>query len=429
MTLKEITIAFFNSMINPKSGLMGVTSEKNPLGSEFLFTNGFFKIIPVYNSWKIAYPDPVKAAESILSGIVSGEKTLTNICDVYNVWSGLSGLKSNAINYCDAETRKAVVDTIDSFIAQHGAHMITNSYERMSAYKRPDGGFSSSTKTSITKMFGIIPIGTGDVVESNVDAIGKPTWGMVSPMFSLFGLQFVPMYTRCHYMQYIEILLEDDPMKVYFLPPVDTITYDEMPAPQYLNVRSSSSSITISDRGNDNSALKILKNQNNAQTVLDLKLTKESENASLVAFETDVKISNVQKSELIAFSFAPLNAGHDNRAYRFSLKYSPENGSPITLQEEMWTGSGTNFKVVSSVQTAAKVGSWFKLKIIYDTTKLHINGMPETRVYINGQLIYTTNNVYSAVQKADDTRATMSIIMFTQLKCTLWLDNSSLKQY
>ena len=428
MTLKEITIEFFNSMINPKSGLMGVTSDKNPTGTEFLFTNGLFKIIPVYNSWKIAYPDPVKAAESILTGIVSEEQTLSNICDVYNLWSGLSGIKSNAINYCDAETRNAVIETIDAFIAEHGAEMIINSYERMSAYKRPDGGFSSSTKSSITKMFGIIPIGTGEVVESNVDAIGKPTWGMVSPMFSLFGQQFVPMYTRYHYMIYLEILMEDDPLKTYFFPPVDTLEFDTMPSTQYLSVRQSSSTITVEDTDGDNSALKILKDKNTSQTVLDLKKTRYAENATSIVFETDLMISDVQKKELIAFSLAPLNAGHGNRAYRFSLKYDAADGSQIKLNEEQWT-SGTNFKVINTATTDAKVGEWFKLKIVYDSSTVASEGVPTTSVYVNGKLVLVSNEVYSAVQNAYDERLSISVIMFTQLKCTLWLDNTSLKQY
>ena len=357
----------------------------------------------------------------MLKGIVSDQPTISNICDVYNVWSGLQSLRTNVSKYCPQETRQSVLDRIDSYIQEYGAEAITVSYEKMSGYKRADGGFSSSTKSGITKMFGVIPIGTG-VLESNVDAIGKPTWGMVAPMFSLLKLSFVPMYTRHHFMLYLEMLLEDDAMKAYFLPPVEVLTFDEMPSTNYLSVRTSSADITIEDIGDENSALKINKNRNSSQTVIDFSLMKQTETVTGVTFETDVMISDVTKSDLIAFSFGPAKAGHNNRAYRFAMQYRAENGSKITLREEQWT-EGTNFKAIDTVETDAVVGSWFKLKIVYE-----VIGSPEIRVYINGELIHTTHNVYSAVIEPYISNATLSVIMFTPVKCTLWLDNTSLKQ-
>ena len=413
MNLKEITIAYYSSKINPETGMCGKPSSLNPRGTEYIFTNGFFKIIPVYNSFGVAYPAAEAAAETLLLGIVSDEATTQNICDVYNVWAALSDLKSNIKKYADAKTRTTVLALIDEGISEKGAEAILKSYEKMEKYKMTDGGFASSTLAT----------------ESNVDAIGKPTSGMVAPMFSLVGAERVPMYTRYQLMQYFDILLSlERTEKVYFKPLAKVLTFEDMPDTSQLYLNSATAELSIEAGKGGDPALLINKNVNKNQTIVDITLMDEVKNPTGIIFETDIKISNVINSNPIAISFGPRGGGHANRAYRFHFDFKAAEGSAIAMQEVQWSGSGSTFNRIGSFSTPAKVGEWFNLRIEYDTDDLSATGSPETRVYINDTLVYVTTQVYSATMAADDTSATATVIMFTPVLCEVWLDNTTVKQ-
>ena len=101
MTLKEMTIDWFNRHINGR-GLFGAYDENSTdpsAGCKYANTNGLMKAIPVYNSWGIAYPEPLKAVQGCLIGIMSDEESKTNICETYNIWEALAGVLTNVKNY------------------------------------------------------------------------------------------------------------------------------------------------------------------------------------------------------------------------------------------------------------------------------------------------------------------------------------------
>jgi len=427
MDLKEITIAYVNSLINPKTGLCGEPSSTRPNGTEFLYTNGFFKIIPVYNSWKVAYPEPILAAKALLAGTVSDEKTTGNICDVYNVWSALSGLRSNVKNYCDAASRDTVLRMFDQTMEERGAEAILCSYEKMKGYKQPDGGFASSAYGGLRIIHGCIPVGTG-VKESNVDAIGKPTYGMLEPMFTLIGANKVPIYTRHHWMQYLQIMLEAEEKaekhKVYFIEQEETLSYDGLPLSTVLWATGKSSNRTLEKGSDGDSVYKIEKFDTSEQTVINYGLTKVCDYPNYVSFETDLRVSDITSLEKLSFSMAPKGAGHNSRPLRFSLSFdSKASGAAITLTEEMWTG-GTAFKTVRTTAIEPKVGDWFTVKFEYRL----IDGAPESKVYINGKCVHTTNDVYSSATSHAPTNMTMSIVFMKQLCATLELDDTAFHQ-
>jgi hypothetical protein len=394
--------------------MCGKTSSLNPTGREYLFTNGFFKIIPVYNSFAAPYPYAEQAAETLLMALLSDQASTQNICDVYNVWSGLNDLKTNVKKYADSKTQEAVLKMIDDGIKENGAEAIINSYEKMKAYKMPDGGFASSTKAT----------------ESNIDAIGKPTSGMVGPMFYLLGAEKVPMYTRYQWMQYLEIILSlERNDKVYFKPLSDILTFEDMPDTSQLYLRSATADLSIKPGIDGDPALCIDKNVNKNQTIVDISLMEKSADPKVLIFETDMKISKVEKANPIALSFGPLGGSHSNRAYRFQFSFtSAAAGSVISISEMKWSGLGSEYSTINKFTTPAKIGEWFNLRIEYDTTHLEADGYPETRVYINSELLFTTTEVYAKPIMEDDTSASATLIMFTPLLCELWLDNTSIRQ-
>ena len=413
MNLKEITIAYFNSKINPETGLCGKPSTINPKGTEYLFTNGFFKIISVYNSFGAVYPEAEKATDAIIQGLIGDEPSLQNICDIYNLWSGLSSIKTNVSKYADKETKDLVLEKINTALEEFGAEAILTSYEKMVKYKMPDGGFASSTKA----------------VESNVDAIGKPMDGMAGPMFSLLGATKIPMYTRHHLMQYFEILLSAEGSgKAYFKPLSEIFTFDEMPDTTQLYLRSATADLSLEPGKNGDSALKIDKNVDKDQTIIDISLTQKVADPKGITFETDIRLSDVIKSNPIAIVLGPYGSKHNNRAYRFEFNFSNADGSKITMTEKQWNGVGTSFSTINTFDSGVTVGEWFNLRIEYETTSLVAQGYPETRMYINDVLIYKTNEVYSMATLADDPSASVTLIMYTPVKCCVWLDNTVLKQ-
>ena len=420
MNMKEITIAFFNSKINPDTGLCGVPSSSRPNGTEFLYTNGFFKIISVYNSWGVAYPEPTKAVKALLAGVSGDEQTLTNVCDVYNIWAALESLRNNVINCCDKTTRDTVLNAIESHMTSSGAQAITKSYEKMSAYKMADGAYSSSTKNGLTYIHSIIPVGIG-VKEGNVDAIGKPTWGMVGPMLTMLELPDIPIYTRYNWMNYLEILLKAEETasetKDYYS--FKKLTYDFMPPSTILSTSGDSSEITIASESKNN-FLSVNKHSNSMQTVLTYSLKETADNAIGVLFDTDISISNLKQSGDLCFTLCPRNAGHDNRAYRISLGI---NGSEITLKEDVWSGSGTTCNTVGSVKISPALDEWFNLKIEYQNTE----SGSEIRAYINDTKVYTTNKVYSKQLNLENTDLTLLVVFMKGLITTTKFDNTKFR--
>ena len=413
MNLKEITIAYYSSKINPETGMCGQPSSLGPTGREYRFTNGFFKIIPVYTNFGAAYPYAEEAAETLLMAIVSDEPTKQNICDVYNVWSGLYDLKNNVNKYGSAEAKATVIPMINDGVLEKGAEAILKSYEKMKGYKMPDGGFASSTKH----------------IESNVDAIGKPLNGMVAPMYALLGAEKVQMYTRHHWMEYLEILLSlERNDKVYFKPLSEILTFEDMPGTSQLFLRSATAELSIQPGKDGDPALLINKNVNKDQSIVDIPLMQKVADPKVLIFETDIKIANVQKSNPIALAFGPRGGTHSNRTYRYQFDTSTVDGTSITMKEMQWSGSGSSYDTINSFKTSAKIGEWFNLRIEYDTTYLAAKGYPETRVYVNDELVFTTNEVYSVAIEADDTSAAATFIMYTPLLCELWLDNTSVRQ-
>ena len=135
--------------------------------------------------------------------------------------------------------------------------------------------------------------------------------------------------------------------------------------------------------------------------------------------QLQISISNLKQSGDLCFTLCPRNAGHDNRAYRITLDI---NGSEITLKEEVWSGSGTTCNTVGSVAISPALGSWFNLRIEYEDT----DSGAQTRVYINGSKVYTTNKVYSKQLNLDNNNIALMVVFMKGLVTTVKFDDTQL---
>ena len=206
-TEKSLTaglIEWLNKQINPVTGYWA--PEVN-----FNGTNGFFKIITIYNSWKVPYPAIEQAIDSVLAVILGDQPSENNICEVYNIWSALISAKQNVINCYPEEERAALLSKIDKTMKERGPEAILNTYKKQSGYQKPDGAFSHKYVGSPKTHQGGIPTGLG-LDEGDVDAIGKATIGITLNVFNAYGFTPVPIYHDREWQLYKSILESAKPV-------------------------------------------------------------------------------------------------------------------------------------------------------------------------------------------------------------------------
>lgn len=202
-SLCDTLIEWLNERIDPITGIWSPVAN-------FAGTNGFFKVITIYNDWGYPYPEIEKATDSVIAGILGDEPSLTNSCTVYNLWIALSSCKSHVKKYQPAEIRDTVLANIDKKLKKYAPEAILNTFKKQSGYQKADGAFAHSVnrEEDITKIVhhqGNIPTGRC-IHEGDVDAISRGTYGTLNAMFHAFGFTPVPIYHEREWKIYKEIL-------------------------------------------------------------------------------------------------------------------------------------------------------------------------------------------------------------------------------
>ena len=202
-SLCDVLISWLNERINPDTGYWSPEPT-------FAGTNGYFKAVRMYNTWGCPYPEPYKAAKSVLDGILGDEPSTTNICEVYNLWSALTATGRNVELYHTGEERDSTLALIREIMMDRGAEAILNSYRKQSAYQKPDGGWAHQVVGSAKVHQGGIPVGLGGE-ESNVDAIGKATTGLTSGIFAAYGITPVPIFHEREWQIFKRVMDSTEP--------------------------------------------------------------------------------------------------------------------------------------------------------------------------------------------------------------------------
>ena len=197
-SLSEILVSWLNERIDPNTGYW--SSRVDMEG-----TNGFFKVIGVYNALRAVYPAPEQATVSVLRIIEGDEVDPGNCCSIFNLWSGIVGIKKNVMLSDDAELRERVLAKIDDTLRERGAEAILNTYRKVIPYRRADGSFSHSHTgcggaqqgliTGLTPMYG--------VDEGCVDATCNCTTGLTRTLFEAFGFTRVSLLTKADWLRFI----------------------------------------------------------------------------------------------------------------------------------------------------------------------------------------------------------------------------------
>ena len=429
LTMNEILLKYLNSKINPNTGLHGLPTDKYPNGTEFLYTNGFFKLIGVYSALGEAYPYPIEAANALLDGMVSDQPSTTNICEVYNIWSAIQSLRSNVQRF-NKTNKQEVLDLINETLAVRGAEAIRVSHQKQLGYKKPDGAYSHRVVGSGSTIQGSVPVALGGLEEGIVDAIGKATIGLAPIMTSMLNLPDIPLYTEYHWMMYLEIIVNLDPVIKYSYSGTDSAlgephNMDALPGSSYMSqTLNDVASVKITQDGEE-SVLLLDKVSTGKQSFLTFLPNISNVGASIAEFSTRLRISGTSGNSILTFSFAPKNAGHENRVARISL--APSSDGSIRLYEEEWAGSGSSAKVGSEKYVIApKVGEWFNFRIQYFEGDGVDYSTARIKIYINDTLAFCSNDFYSKWSDAGSVNS-MTVLCMSGFFGKVWLDDTMLE--
>lgn len=214
MTLCEMTIDWLNRHITSK-GLFGSFDESSTdrfAGCGYPNTNGLMKVIPIYNDWGIAYPEPLLAAKGCLLGVINPAPSIGNICEVYNIWQAFGGLIENVKKFVPEENREIVLTEIRNTLGEIGPDAVVNTCNKLRRYQKEDGGFSHNIYKGSASFMGGQKVGIG-VNEANVDANGFGVASTIRAMLACFEISSFrpPMYYTWNYMKYIDIVLKAKP--------------------------------------------------------------------------------------------------------------------------------------------------------------------------------------------------------------------------
>ena len=209
-SLCKALIEWLNERIDHESGFWAHDVSFNG-------ANGFFKVIGLYNGWGFPYPEIERAIDSILKVILSDEPSVNNICEVYNLWSGLISAKENIIQCYPEEKREAMLSGIHKVMKEKGPEAILNTYKRQSGYQKADGAYAhaadrSEDPTKIVTHHGGIPTGLR-LEEGDVDAIGKATTGIIGNILNAYGFKSkLPIYCERDWQLYKSIMYNAKPV-------------------------------------------------------------------------------------------------------------------------------------------------------------------------------------------------------------------------
>ena len=425
MTLKQMTIYLLNEKIDPEIGLWGKKSEKNPTGTEFLFTNGFFKVISLYNSWHVNYPSEYmdEVANALMTGLVGDQPSTTNICEVYNVWSAICSLRSNLAYVEDPEVKAEVKAIMEATLSTKAADAITNTYNKILGYKKLDGGFKHSYAGTGTTHQGLqvsLPIN-----QSDVDATCIGTTGMTRAMFEALGLEkYKPnIYTTSDWMRMLEVFMEQQPVIKYSYDKkvaVDKVhDYEtDLPDTNYLkpNGVTADNKFIQTTLNNDGVAL-MDKTATTGQLYLDFKINSTNTAGNVTIFETDVMFSEiVAAKECIELRFYAGTTASATRIYSLYIELAgTADGSKIYIYPK----SDRTNKI-----EVGKVGEWLTFSLTY--WQKSENDPPVFKVYANG--VETPIVVDEKFENTADVGATgvgfARFLTMTAFKGKIYLDDT-----
>ena len=198
MGLADVAVDFLNANQHPDTGHWHFESN-------YLAVNGVMKITGFYCNMERPIPNAYAAAESAMAAITS-DQTVGAVVDLWNTWEAVSRIRGNLLKY-GGDEGKVQADRIAEMLRAESVRTIGKSYEKISDFKRLDGGFSYKKDSSSPTSQGM-PVAVKGTAEGDVNATVISSSYLIGSIYSCLGLSEykVPIFGEPDRQRYVEIL-------------------------------------------------------------------------------------------------------------------------------------------------------------------------------------------------------------------------------
>ncbi len=186
--------------------------------------NGLMKISVVYISLKQAIPNAEQAMDSALR-MLKSEDTPSHVCSVYNPWEAVV----NVLKSIEKTSGFEAVYQLKSQFREEAEELIRVTVEKISEFKKSDGGFSYYLKYSAPNSQGSA-VALEKSAESDVNATMICTNSIVGAMFEAFGIDQVNRYYAVDYALFSDTLYDLGTIIKDKIPEPEEITFDDYDA-------------------------------------------------------------------------------------------------------------------------------------------------------------------------------------------------------
>ena len=208
-SLCKILIDWFDARQNPENGNWYHPEKDDEANDPRCFSyegnNSLLKIIDVYNQMGAELHYPVEAARSAMQAITAPQPA-SSVCDVYNTWFAVWQVINNIKDHSTLSDEKKTeyIALIRRELLKDAPTAIRASKTKISAFKRPDHGFSFTPRgTSITSQG--MPVALPGFDESDTNASGISI-GFIKFMFMAFELRMIKPFPAELLPKYIALL-------------------------------------------------------------------------------------------------------------------------------------------------------------------------------------------------------------------------------
>ena len=235
-TINDLNIKWMNLYVN-EAGLFGKVTDRRDEDGNIIYdgfhggwgfnnSNGFMKGISRYFAASAAYPEPWKAAKSLLKGINNPESAASNgnVLVIYNVWNSLAQLKSNVRAYYNGEDKDQLLAYISDALEDkvnlvsdekidvpYAALAIRRSFEQVQPFRKRDGGYGHNPMRGTPCWQGSIPVGVTEDNLSDTDATFCTMTSLSISICSVFDINMsaeVPMYSEADIYRFLKAMGE-----------------------------------------------------------------------------------------------------------------------------------------------------------------------------------------------------------------------------
>lgn len=186
--------------------------------TSFNAINGLMKLCSAFDA-DHPFPNPTKAIESTIEVMTDPELEIVHVCYVYNPWVALYNVLPHCSEQDELEFR--------TMIKERAAELIYNTFEKLSMFKKDDGGFSyfPDRTTHLSQMALVAVAGTA---ESDVNATGIAVSTVTQYMMRVLGIKAPELYHKFDTIYFTETLENLQPViKKTFNTKVEAITFDD----------------------------------------------------------------------------------------------------------------------------------------------------------------------------------------------------------